>query len=130
MSQLHHLSKGQLDKNKIQLLKFVLNKMIKSAPLHIRLPIHIIEFMVLIFCLIRFQKLISNLDELEITEKKEEEILTEDQIDDKVQKFGEYDPKLDLSRYELPNIDLLEARGTSGASEINKEELRPIRTRL
>jgi len=68
MSQLHHLSKGQLDKNKIQLLKFVLNKMIKSAPLHIRLPIHIIEFMVLIFCLIRFQKLISNLDELEITE--------------------------------------------------------------
>ena len=66
MSHLHHLSRGQLDKNKIQFLKYVLDKMIKCAPLHIRLPIQIIEFTLLMYCLIRFQKFISNLDEREI----------------------------------------------------------------
>lgn len=68
MSHLYHLSRGQLDKNKIQLLRSVLNKMIKSAPLHIRLPIHIIEFTLLVYCIIRFQKFIFNLDECEIKE--------------------------------------------------------------
>ena len=71
-----------------------------------------------------------NIDDLEIEKPKEEQLLTEDQIDDKVQKFGEYDPKLDLSRYELPNIDLLEARGTSGASQINKEELEANKNKI
>ena len=61
-------------------------------------------------------------DELEIESVAEEQILTEDEIDHKVQEFGEYDPTLDLSRYELPNIDLLENHG-SGFVEINKEEL-------
>lgn len=60
--------------------------------------------------------------DVEIAVEKEETILSEDQIDSKVQEFGEYDPKLDLSKYELPNIDLLVEHG-SGQVQINKEEL-------
>lgn len=67
--------------------------------------------------------------ELEIEYKDDEDELSEDEIDDKVQEFGVYDPKLDLSRYELPNIDLLEAHG-SGAVEINKEELEVNKNRI
>lgn len=63
----------------------------------------------------------SELD-VEIAIEKEEVVLSEVQIDKKVQEFGEYDPKLDLSRYELPNIDILEEHG-SGQVQINKEEL-------
>ncbi|WP_306642636.1 FtsK/SpoIIIE family DNA translocase [Sanyastnella coralliicola] len=68
-------------------------------------------------------------DELEIEVRKEEEELTEDQIDSKLQEFGAYDPKLDLSHYELPNIDLLEPHG-SGAVQINKEELEANKNRI
>ncbi|MFK7756562.1 MAG: DNA translocase FtsK 4TM domain-containing protein [Flavobacteriales bacterium] len=60
--------------------------------------------------------------DVEIAVEKEEAVLSEDQIDSKVQEFGEYDPKLDLSRFELPNIDLLVEHG-SGQVQINKEEL-------
>jgi S-DNA-T family DNA segregation ATPase FtsK/SpoIIIE len=55
-------------------------------------------------------------------ESVEEEELSEDEIDDKVQEFGEFDPTLELSRYELPNIDLLNKYG-SGKVEVDKEEL-------
>lgn len=68
-------------------------------------------------------------DELEIATLTDEDELSEDEIDDKVQEFGLYDPKLELSRYELPNIDLLEAHG-SGAVEINKEELEANKDRI
>ncbi|MBO72737.1 MAG: cell division protein FtsK [Flavobacteriales bacterium] len=37
----------------------------------------------------------------------EEELLTEEEINEKVKEFGEYDPTLDLSDYHFPNIDLL-----------------------
>lgn len=67
--------------------------------------------------------------ELEIEYRDEEDELSEDEIDDRVQEFGVYDPKLDLSRYELPNIDLLETHG-SGAVEINKEELEVNKNRI
>lgn len=68
-------------------------------------------------------------EELEIEAAAEEQVLSEDEIDDKVQEFGEYDPKLDLSRYELPNIDLLENHG-SGFVEINKEELEQNKNKI
>jgi len=67
--------------------------------------------------------------ELEIEVLDEETALSEDEIDDRLQEFGAYDPKLDLSRYELPNIDLLEMHG-SGAVEINKDELEANKNRI
>lgn len=68
-------------------------------------------------------------DDLEIENIKEEVELSEDQIDQKVQEFGEYDPTLDLSRYELPNIDLLEAHGT-GTLAVDKDELEANKNRI
>ncbi|MDP4827043.1 MAG: DNA translocase FtsK [Flavobacteriales bacterium] len=68
-------------------------------------------------------------EELIIEATATEELLTEDEIDSKVQEFGEYDPKLDLSRYELPNIDLLEQHG-NGTVEINKDELEANKNRI
>lgn len=38
---------------------------------------------------------------------KQEELLTEQEINEKVKEFGEYDPTLDLSEYQFPKIDLL-----------------------
>ena len=37
----------------------------------------------------------------------QEELLTEEEINEKVKEFGEYDPTLDLSEYMFPKIDLL-----------------------
>ena len=48
--------------------------------------------------------------------------LTEVEIDKKVQEFGEYDPKLDLSRFELPNLDLLMEHG-DGKVRVSEKEL-------
>ena len=53
---------------------------------------------------------------------KEENKLSDDEISDKVKEFGEFDPKLELSQYQLPNIDLLEEHG-DGNIIVNKEEL-------
>ncbi|MBG16079.1 MAG: cell division protein FtsK [Crocinitomicaceae bacterium] len=53
---------------------------------------------------------------------KEENKLSDDEISDKVKEFGEFDPKLELSQYQLPNIDLLEEHGDGNIS-VNKEEL-------
>ena len=53
---------------------------------------------------------------------KEENKLSDDEISDKVKEFGEFDPKLELSQYQLPNIDLLEGHG-DGNIIVNKEEL-------
>ena len=51
-------------------------------------------------------------DDFEIeVETSKEEILTDKEINKKVSEFGEYDPKLDLSEYKLPNIDLLAEHG-------------------
>lgn len=72
---------------------------------------------------------LSDSEDLEIENIKEEVELSEDQIDQKVQEFGEYDPTLDLSRYELPNIDLLEAHGT-GTLAVDKDELEANKNRI
>ena len=55
-------------------------------------------------------------------EKTEEEVLTEDKIGEKLEEFGEFDPKLELASYTLPPTELLEAYG-KGAISVNKEEL-------
>ena len=66
---------------------------------------------------------------LEVEESAEEVALTEDEIDTKVQAFGEYDPTLELSRFELPNIDLLANHG-SGKTQVSKEELEANKQRI
>lgn len=60
---------------------------------------------------------------------KEEATLSEDQIEEKLQEFGEYDPTLDLSSYELPPIDLLTDHGT-GEITVTKEELEANKDRI
>ena len=66
---------------------------------------------------------------LEVEVTAEEEILSEDEIDSRVAKFGEYDPKLDLSKFELPGIDLLVDYGI-GSVEVNPEELEANKRRI
>jgi S-DNA-T family DNA segregation ATPase FtsK/SpoIIIE len=58
-----------------------------------------------------------------------EEELSEHEIEQKMQEFGPYDPKLDLSRYELPALELLKPHG-GGVPQINKEELEENKNRI
>ena len=55
--------------------------------------------------------------------------LTKEDIDDKLKEFGEYDPKLDLSDYKLPNIDLLVDHG-SGNISVDNEELEENKNKI
>ena len=74
------------------------------------------------------EELPQSTDEFEI-EVKEETTLDEDDLDDKIKEFGEYDPKLDLSAYQLPTIDLLEDYGGNKLN-INKEELEANKNKI
>ena len=65
----------------------------------------------------------------EVKQADEEAQLSDDEIDKKIQDFGEYDPTLDLSRYELPNIDLLVQHG-DGQVKVTKAELDANKTRI
>ena len=61
--------------------------------------------------------------EFEVKEVQEEETLTEEQFQDLVEEFGEeYDPTLDLGRFQLPNVDKLVDHG-DGANRVTDEEL-------
>ncbi len=59
----------------------------------------------------------------------EEKTLSEAEIEHKLQEFGEYDPKLELSSYELPNLDLLVDLG-GGDLTVTKEELEANKDRI
>jgi len=65
----------------------------------------------------------------EVKQADEETQLSGDEIDKKVQDFGEYDPTLDLSRYELPNLDLLVQHG-DGKVKVTEAELDANKTRI
>jgi len=52
-----------------------------------------------------------------------DESLSENEIKDKVKEFGEYDPTLDLAKFKLPTLDLLENHGGSEIT-VSKEELK------
>ena len=67
-------------------------------------------------------------DALEI-EVKEEVTLDDKDLDERLKEFGEYDPKLDLSAYQLPTIDLLEDYGGNKLN-INKEELEENKNKI
>lgn len=67
-------------------------------------------------------------------EKKEETLMSDDDVNRKanelVAEFGEYDPTLDLSGYQFPTIDLLEAYAASGEPGVNAEELNLNKNRI
>ncbi|MDX1350666.1 MAG: DNA translocase FtsK 4TM domain-containing protein, partial [Putridiphycobacter sp.] len=71
----------------------------------------------------------SDTEDFQIEVKEEEATLNEDDLDDRLKEFGEYDPKLDLSAYQLPTIDLLEAYGGNKLN-INKEELEQNKNKI
>lgn len=65
--------------------------------------------------------------EMEVQVSEEEEIVEPDAKD--LKEFGAYDPTLDLSRYQLPGLDILEEHG-SGGNVIDQEELEANKTRI
>ncbi len=62
-------------------------------------------------------------------ETADEEELSDKEVNKKVTEFGEYDPKLDLPRFKLPTIELLEEHGESDL-EINREELEEYKRKI
>ncbi|MEO8068554.1 MAG: DNA translocase FtsK 4TM domain-containing protein, partial [Flavobacteriales bacterium] len=68
-------------------------------------------------------------DGMAVVANAEEKTLSEAEIENKLQQFGEYDPKLDLSDYELPPLDLLVDHG-SGELTVSKEELEANKDRI
>lgn len=70
----------------------------------------------------------SETEDLELTVETvtEEQPITANVL---VEKFGEYDPKLDLSGYQYPGLDLLTDYG-SGKITINQEELEANKNRI
>lgn len=74
--------------------------------------------------------------EIEIAQEIEEPILQkipesteEDEENDAVKEFGNYDPKLDLSSYVLPGIELLKEYGSNGV-QVNKQELEDNKNKI
>ena len=60
---------------------------------------------------------------------KTETELSKKDLNRKLKEFGEYDPKLDLSEYKLPNIDLLAEHG-SGNISVDKDELESNKNKI
>jgi len=96
---------------------------LESAPLEVQDPI-------LSPVLSPMDALNGNLNGMDVqVAAPEEAVLSEDEIEAKLQEFGEYDPKLDLSSYELPPLDLLVDHGT-GEVTVTKEELEMNKDRI
>lgn len=67
---------------------------------------------------------------LEIEESEEkDEILSDKEVNKKLEDYGEYDPTLDLSEYRMPGIDLLQDHG-DGKIKVDKEELEANKNRI
>ncbi|MGB1480132.1 MAG: DNA translocase FtsK 4TM domain-containing protein [Flavobacteriales bacterium] len=61
--------------------------------------------------------------EFEVKEVQEEETLSSEELEDLAEEFGEeYDPTLDLGRFQLPHLDKLENHG-DGKNRVTDEEL-------
>lgn len=67
--------------------------------------------------------------EIEAVVGKEEETLNKSELKDLAKEFGEYDPTLDLSRYQKPPLDLLKDFGNSGI-EVNRDELEANKNKI
>ena len=72
---------------------------------------------------------INSSDDFVIEKIEEEESLTENLSARLVQDFGEFDPTLELSNYQLPPIELLKDY-TGGGITINQEELEENKNRI
>ncbi len=69
-------------------------------------------------------------DEIDVTVEVHQESVEDDKaINKKVKDFGEYDPTLDLSRFQLPKIELLEQYG-DGQITFDKEEIEANKNRI
>ncbi|WP_461531973.1 DNA translocase FtsK [Sinomicrobium sp.] len=68
--------------------------------------------------------------EIEVEKIKEEKEATEILSEKLVQDFGEFDPKLELSNYKFPPLDLLNDYGGQGGITINQEELEENKNRI
>lgn len=68
-------------------------------------------------------------EDLEIEKAEVEEEVSESELNRKLKEFGEYDPKLDLSKFKLPPIDLLREFKQTGVS-INQEELEENKNKI
>ncbi len=60
---------------------------------------------------------------------EKDETLTDKEVDSKVKEFGEFDPTLDLSSYQLPSIDLLKEFGDS-QKKVTPEELEANKNKI
>jgi|694.fasta_scaffold05201_23 S-DNA-T family DNA segregation ATPase FtsK/SpoIIIE len=58
-----------------------------------------------------------------------EEELSEAEIHQKIESLGPFDPRLDLSRYNFPSVELLKPHGGQGP-QINKEELEENKNKI
>jgi S-DNA-T family DNA segregation ATPase FtsK/SpoIIIE len=67
--------------------------------------------------------------DFEIETTTDEEALTEKELNQKVKDFGEYDPKLDLSRFKLPTIELLRDYGSANI-KVNQQELEDNKNKI
>lgn len=65
---------------------------------------------------------------VEIAQDNDEK-LTEDEVSKKLKEFGEYDPTLDLPKFQLPPLDLLENHG-DGHIQVNKDELEANKNKI
>ncbi len=65
----------------------------------------------------------------EVTEAAEENELKKSELNDKVKEFGEYDPTLDLPKFQLPPVDYLEDHG-GGKIKVNREELEANKNKI
>jgi len=60
---------------------------------------------------------------------EDDDQLSDKEVNQKVKDFGEYDPTLELSNYQMPGIDLLRDHG-DGEIKVDKEELEQNKNRI
>jgi DNA segregation ATPase FtsK/SpoIIIE, S-DNA-T family len=73
-----------------------------------------------------------NEDDIEFSVEETEsndETLSDDEVDSKAEDFGEYDPTLDLSSYQMPSIELLKDFGETQKT-VSPEELEANKNRI
>ena len=69
-------------------------------------------------------------DNIDVKVEVHQEVVEDDKaINKKVKDFGEYDPTLDLSRFQLPKIDLLQQYG-DGQITFDKDEIEDNKNRI
>lgn len=67
---------------------------------------------------------------MEVEQAPEEEEETDNLSDKLVKEYGEFDPRLELSKYRFPNIDLLREHTSGGGITIDQEELEENKDRI